>query len=290
MSHETIAVTNTEAQAAAPAKINLTLRVLGRRPDGYHELESVVARVSLCDQVIVRKCSAPGIMLTCDRPDLPVDANNLAYRAARLLLADANVEQGLEIELRKQIPPGAGLGGGSSNAATTLELVNQLCGINYSTERLAALGGQLGADIPLFLWPSPSVMRGIGHDVETLSRGLQGGVVLVLPEIHCSTADVYRAWKALQESEGAPAGEIEKAMGDPERLLQLCGNDLEPAAFRVVPALAELGAKLRDVAGQPVRMSGSGSAFFTITPDETRAAELAQRLADATGVRCVACR
>lgn len=288
MNSESVAVPGTEARAAAPAKINLTLRIVGRRGDGYHEVESVIVRVGLSDTVSVRRRAASGIELTCDRADLPTDAGNLAYRAARLLLADAQSEQGVAIHLKKQIPSGAGLGGGSSDAATTLDLVNRVCDLRYSTEGLAALAGQLGADVPLFLWSSPCVVRGTGTDVEPLDRVPRFHVVLVLPEIHCATADVYRAWKGLQVSEGAPAGEVEKAFGDPAKLLRLCGNDLEPAAFRVVPALAELSVKLREAAGQPVRMSGSGSAFFTLVDTEAAAAEMAEKLQGATGVRCIA--
>ncbi len=289
MNSESVALPGTEVRAAAPAKINLTLRIVGRRADGYHEVESVIVRVGLADVVRVRRRSTPGIELTCDRPDLPVDAGNLAYRAARLLLADAQRTQGVAIHLAKQIPAGAGLGGGSSDAATTLDLVNRVCDLNYTTEGLSALAGQLGADVPLFLWPSPCVVRGTGTEVEPLGRGPRCHVVLVLPEIHCATADVYRAWKGLQVSEGAHAGDVEKAFGDPEKLLRLCGNDLEPAAFRVVPALAELSVKLREAAGQPVRMSGSGSTFFTLVDNEAAASEMAERLQAATGVRSLAC-
>lgn len=189
------------ATGESPAKLNLTLRVLGRRPDGYHEIESLVAQVDLCDVVRVGLRDDGRTTISCSDPGIPADETNLALRAARLLLRDSGRDaQGLEIALEKRIPAGAGLGGGSSNAATTLRLVNELLGLGYTNERLAGLGATLGADVPLFFHESPCVVSGIGQTIGPAWPEPYGRDARTTPEQYRRDAH------ATQEQHGRDAG------------------------------------------------------------------------------------
>src|SRR5712692_3030714 len=152
-------------QVLAPAKINLSLRILGRRRDGFHEIETVIAPISLCDELKVDK-EKQGIEFRCDDPSVPQGNDNLAVRAANVFFASTKLKPAISIELKKKIPHGAGLGGGSSDAAATLLALNQLFQTNMSREELAKLGSTIGSDVPFFLFESAAVCRGRGELVE----------------------------------------------------------------------------------------------------------------------------
>jgi len=263
--------------AESPAKINLTLRVLDKRTDGYHEIESLIARVDLCDTVTVSG-PAEAIRVTCDEPSIPTDESNLAYRAAEVILAAAK-GGGLEVDLRKRIPTGAGLGGGSSNAATVLRLANDLLGLGHSAEKLAELGSGLGADVPLFLHGSPCIVRGVGEQIEALPRPITGWATIVMPPVHCDTHEVYEAWSRCERVEKRPTAArlstLYRTAGD---LMPRLYNDLEPAAMLIQPDLARIHEDLSKLAGAPVRMTGSGSAFFRLYDDESDARMLAEQV------------
>jgi len=263
--------------ADSPAKINLTLRVLAKRPDGYHEIESLITQVDLCDTVTV-SATGRAIRVTCDEPSIPTDESNLAHRAAQALLGPAT-QAGIQIDLLKRIPAGAGLGGGSSNAATVLRLANDLLGSGFSVERLAEIGRRLGADIPLFLHGSPCIVRGVGDRIESLSRPIPGWVTIVMPPIHCDTQEIYEAWSACERVEKRPsAARLSSLYRTAGELMPRLYNDLEPAAVRVRPELAHLHEDLCKLAGAPVRMTGSGSAFFRLVDDEADARLLAEQV------------
>src|SRR5262245_14153663 len=143
----------------SPCKVNLLLNILGRRPDGFHELETVIHPVNLCDELSLSS-QGTQIELTCDLPDLPVDSTNLVYRAAAAFLKTASIRGGVRIQLRKKVPLAAGLGGGSSNAATTLQALNELFGKPLSLAQLFDIAAAIGSDVPFFLQDRPAVAMG----------------------------------------------------------------------------------------------------------------------------------
>ena len=270
----------------SPAKLNLTLRVTGVRPDGFHELESLVTQINLCDTVSVAAHEDGCYALDCDEPTLPCDGSNLVLRAARALNQAAGTNQGVHIGLKKRIPAGAGLGGGSSNAATTLALLNELWNVGLGKADLVRLGAELGSDVPLFCCSPLCVIRGRGEQVEELGAPPALWAALVLPVIHCSTTAVYAAWDQLRQQPPRPSvAEVLAARGSASRLMELLFNDLEAAAFRAVPSLAELAAHIGDETGQPVRLTGSGSALFRLFDNPQAAARFALTVGSEVGVR-----
>ena len=264
----------------APAKINLMLHVRGRRPDGYHEIESLIAHVALYDRVTVTARTGP-LRIECRDPRIPADERNLAHKAAHTLLAAAGRSPAdVAIRLEKHIPAGAGLGGGSSDAAAVLMLINKMLRLGFAREQLAQIGAQLGADVPLFLHASPCIVRGIGHAIEPLSRALAGFATLIMPPLHCATPAVYQAWTRTGTPDERPsAAALLAASSDVATLMPSLYNDLEAAAMTVEPALAPLHVELVKLAGGPVRMSGSGASFFRLFDQEQDARTFADLVA-----------
>jgi 4-diphosphocytidyl-2-C-methyl-D-erythritol kinase len=274
--------------AQSPAKINLTLRVVGKRADEFHEIESLVVRVELCDTISVTRHENGCFSLDCDDRTLPGDGSNLVLRAARTLAEAAGVNRGADIVLRKRIPAGAGLGGGSSNAATTLMLLNEAWGLGLPAAELERIGAELGSDVP------PCVIRGRGELVEDVPTPLRGWATLILPGLHCSTAAVYAAYgepQRRQERGGRRRRELDlsrlvaEGAGAAARLMDRLFNDLEIPAFEVVPELRRLAERAAEIAGGPVRMTGSGAALFRLFDEEAEARQFALAAAGALSVR-----
>lgn len=264
----------------SPAKINLTLRVAGVRPDGFHEIESLVARIGWCDTVTVSPRRDGQWTVACDDAGVPCDERNLAVQAARCLAAAMGGAPGAHIAIEKRIPVGAGLGGGSSNAATVLQLLNDLWAAGLSRDELAQVGEQVGSDVPLFLHGPVGIIRGRGERVEDVPQPLEAGVALFVPQLRCSTATVYEAWdRTAERGRLHPAlAELIAAFGSPTKLSKLLFNDLEAAALAAYPQLGRLAERLRTLGGADVRMTGSGSAFFRLTSSEEEARALAERV------------
>ena len=262
----------------APAKVNLTLRVVGVRPDGYHDLESVVAAVGVFDHLSFS--SADDLCLACDDPTLPSGEDNLVMQAARLLQKSCDVRRGARIYLRKRISAGRGFGGGSSDAAACLAGLNALwqCGKNLS--ELAALGATLGSDVPLFFGPPVAVMRGRGERLEAVSARPTWYAALAWPGYGNPTAEVYAAYDRRPPSaNGRPgATDILKVLGGPAReAAPFLVNDLEPAARSLRPEAVSVRALLEKAGATAIGMTGSGSAYFALTDTQAEA----RRLADA---------
>lgn len=264
----------------SPAKINLTLRVGPRRSDGFHEVESLVARIDLCDTVSVAAREDARLTLACDDPSVPSNEDNLALRAARGLAQAARVRRpAAHIALRKRIPAGAGLGGGSSNAATTLMLLNQLWKTRLPAAELMKIGARIGADVPLFFHSPLCVVRGRGEQVEDLQRTLIGYVALVLPPIHCPTRDVYAAWDRLDDRPARPsASDVLQRADSARTLMPHLFNDLEPAALNVRPELAPVATALQGFSEGAARLTGSGAAFFHLFDERADAESFAGRV------------
>lgn len=271
----------------APAKINLLLHVGPRRSDGYHQVESLVAQVDLCDRVVVAERFDGQIRLSCDDATVPADTTNLAWRAAALLRTRFAVTRGADIRLEKHIPAGAGLGGGSSDAAATLRLLRELWELPVGDAGLAELAAELGSDVPLFLAPPLAVLRGRGERVEPFDGVLRGFAVLVLPALHCATAAVYAALPPPTQRPDRPG--VDSLLADLRRARSTGGlalealsfrlyNDLTEPALRVEPRLRTLLTQVEELVARPVHLTGSGAALFTLHDDRRSAAELAAKL------------
>jgi 4-diphosphocytidyl-2-C-methyl-D-erythritol kinase len=260
----------------APAKINLYLRVTGRRGDGYHELDSLFVQIELCDRLFTEVCPERErtVSMRCDAPTLPVDEGNLAYRAARDFLNEFKIDAQVLIELRKRIPVGAGLGGGSSDAGAVLRMLAALCRVSDS-ERLAAIALKLGADVPFFLNPVAARVRGIGERIEPLGRIPEFRLVIAVPPVEVSTAQVFGALKPEQWSGPASDEDINKILHG-QITAALLVNDLAQTAMAKWPVIAHLKALLEASGAQAAAMTGSGGAVFGIF-STAEAAEVAAR-------------
>ena len=283
----------------APAKLNLGLRITGRRPDGYHELESVFLPLDLADDVFVELAPEPGVRLAVEGPvAAPAGEENLAYRAARAFLAGAGLEdQGVALRLTKRIPSPGGLGGGSSDAGTVLRALGQLLPGVLGEEALASLALGLGADVPYFLAPRPAWVSGIGERIAPLESFPPLCLVLVHPGKSLATPDVFAAFDAAPVSLTAPDPRptirrlsTPREQGGPARTAALAGlsgedwwsltaNDLEPAATRLCPEVAELREELEATQALAVGMSGSGPTLYGVHAGVDAARDAAARLA-----------
>lgn len=262
----------------APAKINLSLQVLGERPDGYHEIASVMAAVDLCDELRVSDRREGGVELVCDDPRIPLNGRNLVCRAADLLGRLPTVQPAIRIELDKSIPVGAGLGGGSSDAAAALLVLVERWGLELADGELVRLAGQLGSDVPFFLTCGAAVVTGRGEQVNLLNWRPPGWVLLIMPELEISTAEVYAAWQGRDSRAGAAGWWWQKPPAAVDELDGCCFNDLLAAAERVEPALKRIGRELTDMGLGTVHLSGSGSAMFVLVEDVEQARGWAEKV------------
>jgi 4-diphosphocytidyl-2-C-methyl-D-erythritol kinase len=250
----------------SPAKINLFLHVTGRRPDGYHDLLSLMCRVGLYDEVLLRRSSG-ALTLSCSDPSLPCDETNLALRAARSFFDAAGRKGGCDIRLTKRIPVAAGLGGGSSNAASVLLGLNHLYGSPVPREDLMRLGRTLGADVPFFLFQAPALASGIGDELEAFPGLAPWRVLIVCPPFHVSTRMVYQNLKLqLTKLQKQPTRtHLKKTAFNPSFHLQ---NDLEAVTLALHPELVRIKDGLKFQGAIGALMSGSGPSVFGLFPDE----------------------
>jgi 4-diphosphocytidyl-2-C-methyl-D-erythritol kinase len=281
-------------QLAAPAKLNLWLRVLGRRADGYHEIETVMHAIALHDRIVA--APAPqGIALRVVEAAgggmaVPADASNLAWRAAELFLARTGRGRGLRLHVTKRIPAGGGLGGGSSDAAATLRLANALSGSPLAPAELHELAVQLGADVAFFLRGGTQLARGIGERLQACPQPAAAHFVLVLPPFGTSTAAVYKTLAArLTGAMRAPSMHgHEVAALEGREACAGSGNDLAAAAYELHPELARLHSQLTACGRGELRLSGSGATLFAMFATARQADEAAaalQPVAAARGAR-----
>jgi 4-diphosphocytidyl-2-C-methyl-D-erythritol kinase len=246
-------------QVFAPAKINLSLKILGRRDDGFHEIETLIVPISLCDEIkIDRDDAKEGIELRCNDPSVPQGDGNLAVRAAKTFLEEAKLKSRVAIELKKKIPHGAGLGGGSSDAATTLLALNELFKTNLPREALAKMGKTIGSDVPFFIFQSAAVCRGRGELVTPLKFHEQLSILLLKPAFVVPTEWAYSRWQDSQEIPGVPYAA--QPCAD-----QTFISDLERPVFEKFVFLAHLKMwLLRQPEVGAALMSGSGSTMFAV--------------------------
>lgn len=258
-------------QVLAPAKINLSLKVRHLRADGYHEIETFMAPISLADELNIDRIQTGGIEFQCDDPALPAGGANLVVRAAELFFGALETLPAVRIHLRKQIPHGAGLGGGSSDAATTLVTLNQMFGNKISQPNLVELAGKLGADVPFFLQASAAVCRGRGEIVSPMPLKQRLSILLLKPEFPVPTGWAYSRWADSAELPGINYAAHEFA-GHP------FVNDLERPVFEKYVFLAEMKMwLLRQPEVALALMSGSGSTVFAVLRDARNADPISRR-------------
>lgn len=256
------------------------MRVVGRRRDGYHLLDSVFVPIDLCDELRVT-VDAIGrgvptrIEVQCDRADVPEDASNLAARATAALLAERELGASVRIVIAKTIPPGAGLGGGSGNAATVLRALNTWLGLDIAPPRLRELALALGADVPFFLVGAPARVRGIGEDVQPIADFAALALVVAIPPVAVSTAWAFRAFAELVPSPVASGDEAARLAAGAPPTQALLVNDLERVVLPAFPAIAELKRRLLASGAEAAVMSGSGAAIIGVVPSRADAERLA---------------
>ena len=246
-------------QVFAPAKINLSLKILGRRPDGFHDIETFIAPISLRDELKIDKNkAAEGVEFRCDDQSVPTSHENLVVRAAKAFLAAAKLKASVSIELKKQIPHGAGLGGGSSDAASTLLALNKLFETNLPREALAKLGETIGSDVPFFIFESAAMCRGRGELVAPEKLKEKMSILLLKPEFGVATAWAYQRWQDSREIPGISYA-LQEFNG------HRFANDLERPVFEKFVFLAQMKTWLRNQPEVGVAlMSGSGSTVFAV--------------------------
>ncbi len=251
----------------APAKLNLYLRLIGRREDGYHDIVSIMVPIDVYDKISLEEIGS-GIRVECTDPSLPQDERNLAFQAATSYLNAAGIRKGIHIKIYKNIPIAAGLGGGSSDAAAVLKGLNMMYG-RLSQDELLRLGRDIGADVPFFLYEGPCLAKGIGDILEPLPNRLLH-FVLVTPPIHVSTAWVYQQYSFKFGLTKIEQSSIKKKWqdGDIDALLK---NDLEKVTITHFPIIKEIKEFLIRQHAKGVLMSGSGPTVFGIFGSEEEA-------------------
>ena len=257
-------------QVLAPAKINLSLNVLRRRDDGFHEIETFIAPISLADEIDINRQSAQ-MDFTCDDPAVPQSDENLVVRAAKAFFEATSAQGGVNIHLKKRIPQGAGLGGGSSDAAATLLALNRLFETNLSRDDLAKIGSTVGSDVPFFVFESAAVCKGRGELVSPAKLAKRLRLLLLKPGFGVASAWAYSRWQNSREVPGI-------AYQPQEFAGQSFVNDLEKPVFEKFVFLAELKTwLLKQPEAGAALMSGSGSTMFAVLRESANADLLAKR-------------
>ena len=272
------------AREPAPAKLNLSLTITGKRPNGYHEIESLMVPIELADTIsLYRADPGNGISVECAWPGVPQDDSNLVVKAARLFFEKAGSGMDLLIGIEKNIPPGAGLGGGSSDAATVLVLLNSLSGAPFDEAALCGMAARLGSDVPFFISKRPSVATGLGEILAPVQEIFPYYVVLAYPGFGLATKEVYGRFNftltrpvkihRLRILKDGAKGALCVETG-PEHLKGLLYNDLEAPALAIRPEISAVKRAVMDAGAAGSLMTGSGSAVFGLftDPEKARAA------------------
>jgi len=248
-------------QLQAPAKVNLALRIIGERPDGYTEIQSVVQTVSLFDDIVIERAKS-GLTLTSNDASIPLDDSNTVARAWAVLCHVTGSELGCRIHIRKRIPAQSGLGGGSSDAATTLYGLSKFFDLDIDNETLAKLGAAIGSDVPLFFSSGTSIISGRGEIVDEIHYDKSFALLIVKPPYGMHTARAYALAKNALTNRVAE--NILTSLNSSISALQICraGNDLESVFLNEFPAAIEIKEKLVEAGAKYAALTGSGSAFF----------------------------
>ncbi len=270
-------------QVLAPAKINLSLKLLGRRSDGFHEIETLIAPITLCDEIEIEKSHSKQIEFHCDDPSVPTGDDNLIVRAAKSFFAATKLKSAVLIKVKKKIPHGAGLGGGSSDAASTLLALNELFETRLSREALAKMAETIGSDVPFFIFQSPALCKGRGELVTPVKLKEKLPILLLKPAFVVSTAWAYSRWQHSRKIWDVRYTGLELAG-------QIFVNDLERPVFEKFVFLAQLKMWLLEQAEVGAAlMSGSGSTVFAVMRENADADRLAERAKTELDPELLAC-
>ncbi len=269
------------------AKINWTLEILGRRTDGYHELRTILQTVDICDQLQFAATESE-IVLTCDNSAVPCDETNLINRAAVLLKELTGCDKGAKIELQKRIPLGAGLGGGSSNAAITLLALTRLWEVEVAPRDLFQLGAQLGSDVPFFFFGGTGIGIGRGAEVYPMADITAQYLLLVNPGVNVPTCEIYGNLSSELTSPAAvnkmpfslEAAYARMQWGQWDSRSWNLRNDLERSALALYPLIGQVKQRLKDLKATAVLMSGSGATVFAVFESEAARAQAMQELSE----------
>lgn len=274
------------------AKINLVLRVLGRRPDGLHEVRTILQTITLHDLLTFEPVADEQLELSCSEPGIPGDESNLVYKAALALRERYGVRRGARVTLEKRIPAQGGLGGGSSDAAVALVGLARLWEIEADKTELAKLGARLGADVPFFLTGGTASGTGTGADIEPLEDAQRQHLVVVTPGAKVSTAEAYKALnaRALTKAESPITLSVsrdEASFAGP--LSEVMCNDFEAVVLRLQPEIARARVALNEAGARRAMLSGSGSSVFGIFDSEAEAGVASAALSEEAGWRVFSC-
>jgi len=273
---------------SSPAKVNLFLEVVRKRPDGYHDIESVFHTVDLQDRLCFTRREDDKLLLYCDADNVPTDGSNLILQAAEALRRASGCNLGVEIALQKRIPPAAGLGGGSSNAAASLQALSTLWDLDLPLETLAPIAADLGADVPFFLHGGTCFCTGRGEAVEPLAAPPAMDFVLVFPQWTVATPEAYAALDEAQLGTHSSNAFVRAFNhGDMAGMTREMFNRFEDTVFRMEPRQEKLQRALSDLGFRAVRMTGSGSTVFGLVPEDGDPKALAREAGRCDGVRAV---
>lgn len=262
----------------APAKLNLFLELLGKRPDGYHELATLMVAVSLYDILEIKEEATREDTLICDHPSLSTGADNLVRRAIDLVRQHWPGHKAVQVRLHKRIPLAAGLAGGSSDAAATLMGLNRLWRLGLDRAELARLGAELGSDVPFFFWAPAAWCTGRGEKAQPLPLARPLDFVLASPGVGLSTARVFAAVTLPAQPQGGQEVREAAATGDIGSLGRQLHNRLQPAAVELCPEVADLVQRLERLRPAGVLMTGSGSTVFALCQSHDEALRIARGL------------
>lgn len=262
------------------AKINLGLDVLGKREDGYHEVRMIMQTIRMYDQLDMRKSVEPGIHLTTNKKYIPVDENNLVWRAAKLMMDTCGIIEGVSIHLHKVIPVAAGMAGGSSDAAATLVGMNRLFHCGLSKEKLMELGVQIGADVPYCVLRGTALAQGIGEKLTVLPPMPDCWILIGKPGISVSTKYVYTTLDLNTDTVHPDIDGMKKALEDGNLygITERMGNVLQDVTIPAYPEVERIKEQMKALGAVNAMMSGSGPTVFGIFDNEEKAQEACQKL------------
>jgi len=256
----------------APAKVNLFLEILGKRDDGYHEIETIMQEIDLADSLQFEE-TQEGVTLECNDKNIPANQDNLVCKAANLILEECGIRKGVIINLEKNIPVGAGLGGGSSDAATTLKALNSLWKVGLNNEELMGFAAKLGSDIPFFINGKTALCRGRGELITPVEVRNRMDYIILFPRVHISTETIYKNLKIDLTKKRKDVSFFLDALKYSEvaSISKLLFNRLEEIIFATYPDLLQVKSTLESFDFCGLSISGSGSAFFGLCNDKHQA-------------------
>ncbi|HKY62017.1 MAG TPA: 4-(cytidine 5'-diphospho)-2-C-methyl-D-erythritol kinase [bacterium] len=260
----------------SPGKVNLRLDIVGKRSDGYHELRSLMERVSLADEIEM-KIVEKGITVTCDHEGVPTDESNIAFKAVKEILAYSSRNVGVEVHIKKMIPVAAGMGGGSSNAATVIKGINHLLKLKLPKEKLMKIGLKVGADVPFFLFEGPALAEGIGEQLKKVKAMPKLLFLIVNPSISVRTDWVYSKFQ-LENMKCNGNTEVPNIYRTKKDVAKILHNDLEKVTIKEFPIVGEIKDEMLKLGALASMMTGSGPTVFGIFADKVKLAKAFERM------------